>query len=359
VAWILRIAALAIVIAGLFFMSSQSDFLGELLSWLPEDLRNKAVELLGSHWGKLVVLAGIVLAAVVVHSVVSASGGWRATFTAFGNLLLWGLTLVTLGMLALKYAPEQITQFLGLFGDMDLLPLVWASGAALALYLLGHTRKALVVAAAVAVIVAMELWTGNLDLSWLYTKASIWFRNLSGPQKLTIVAMAVIAGFWAARRLNGDLTDAAGLAVFLLAAGVLFTIFLLRDERGGTLAESIPAVNWSLPGAGRVAGSSTTSCPRQGESLAVGTGWMTINDGHRCHAIVEAVGAELIIGDPSVNCDPDRKRGCVSLKPGESLGNVLKKHGIRIIAVKTKSGTGRINYILHPHGCQERGWDCV
>jgi hypothetical protein len=86
------------------------------------------------------------------------------------------------------------------------------------------------------------------------------------------------------------------------------------------------------------------------ESKTVGSDWIVLNPGFKCHIILEVVGAEMLFGEPN---------NYIRAKPGEQLGNVTKSRGVRIIAVRTVEGVGRINYVLHPHGCVERGWYCV
>ncbi len=97
--------------------------------------------------------------------------------------------------------------------------------------------------------------------------------------------------------------------------------------------------------------SSTSSCPGNGETKTVGPdSWVTVNAGFKCHIIFEVVGTEMLLGEPS---------NYITANPGDQVGNVLKKRGVRVISVKTTGGYGYLNYKLHPLGCRENGWECT
>lgn len=92
-------------------------------------------------------------------------------------------------------------------------------------------------------------------------------------------------------------------------------------------------------------------CPGNGESRTIGPDeWIQVNPGFRCHIIYEVVGAEVLLGEPD---------NYLKAAPGEKVGNVLRSRGIRVTSFKTTGGYGRLNYMLHPHGCKEQGWDCL
>lgn len=90
-------------------------------------------------------------------------------------------------------------------------------------------------------------------------------------------------------------------------------------------------------------------CTGAGESKVIGTSWVAINPDFRCHIIIEVAAGTALLGESN---------NYVEVSSGDSLGNVLRSKGVRIIYAKAKSGTIRLNYMLHRHGCVEDGWTC-
>jgi hypothetical protein len=90
-------------------------------------------------------------------------------------------------------------------------------------------------------------------------------------------------------------------------------------------------------------------CLGAGESKAIGEQWVAINPDFRCHIIFEVASGTVLLGEPN---------NFVEVSPGDRVGNVLRSKGVRVIYAKAKSGTIRLNYMLHRHGCVEDGWTC-
>ncbi len=92
------------------------------------------------------------------------------------------------------------------------------------------------------------------------------------------------------------------------------------------------------------------NCNGEGQSLPVGPEWMLLNPGFGCHIIFEVVGQEMELGEPS---------NFVPAKPGDQIGNVLARRGVRVMYARTTGGRGVVNFMLYPHGCKEHGWECT
>lgn len=83
---------------------------------------------------------------------------------------------------------------------------------------------------------------------------------------------------------------------------------------------------------------STPTCSAEGETKVISTEWVTINPGFQCGVVYEVAEGTVFIGEPSNHIEDSAGT--------EDMGNILKKKGIRIIAVRAKDGTATLNYKL-------------
>lgn len=172
------------------------------------------------------------------------------------------------------------------------------------------------------------------------SSGSSWWEQLDTTTMIILIMVAgATALIWKKEWWGGT----AALVAVVLAAILIIPPVVGWSEKS-TVSTGGSASSWSWPWSGKAA----KTCPGAGESRVIGTEWEAVNPDFRCHIIFEVVGAEMDIGSPD---------NFISAKPGEKLGNILKK-GIRVTSARAKGSTGTLNFILYPHGCKENGWQC-